>query len=85
MVTASRNPIVISKDDAAGRCQLGKGRDCCSFLGIGPGGFVCLKESIFEPTIILRRAEGSIRAMGDHCQGPPEFSPIANQEESTTW
>lgn len=55
-------------------CLLGKGEACCSFLMLGPGGLFCGKGSAFQPILEKRRAEKSIRAMGDNCEGPPTFA-----------
>lgn len=49
---------------------------CCSFLVMGGGGWNCAKGDGFSGIRILidqRRAERSMRAMGDNCSGPPHF------------
>lgn len=61
-------------------CQPGK-QCCCSFLTMhGSSGWTCVKAAGLEGLKALidkRRAEKSIRAMGDNCSGPPGFKVSA--------
>lgn len=61
--------MVISRDRLASDCKLGFGSQCCSYLGMGPNGFVCLKHSTLRKEIDRKRKEGELRAMGDNCPG----------------
>jgi hypothetical protein len=54
-------------------CKCGKGEECCSFLAMGSGGFVCVKGTDMEPMIFQRRFLESMTAMGNNCSGPPDF------------
>ncbi len=57
-------------------CKRGKGSETCSFLALeGGAGFVCAKGSDIESIIRRRREEKSMRALGDNCSGPPNFTP----------
>jgi len=57
-------------------CKLGGGAFTCSYLGMGAEGAECFKGTGFQRIIDQRRAEKSMRAMGDNCSGPPNFIPI---------
>ncbi|MFA5049137.1 MAG: hypothetical protein WC516_08990 [Patescibacteria group bacterium] len=59
----------ITRKRLTSKCGLGNGRQCCSYLGIGSKGFVCLKHSKFRKEIDLRRDAGEMIAMGDNCSG----------------
>jgi len=51
-------------------CKLGQMEKCCSYLAVGAGGFECLKLSASGAAhIAIRRAEGTMVAMGDNCEG----------------
>lgn len=54
-------------------CKAGEGADCCSFLGVGGKGWMCLKKGEFEALIEKRRLEKTMVAMSDNCSGPPDF------------
>lgn len=54
-------------------CRPGEGAFTCSFLVFGPEGFGCAKTTSLEGLIRQRRAERSMNAMGDNCDGPPDF------------
>lgn len=43
--------------------------DCCSYLAVDPTGFICCKTNSLKFIIDQRRAEGTMRAMGDNCPG----------------
>lgn len=57
-------------------CKFGKGPEACSFLALGDG-FACLKGGNLEQLIRDRRAQKTIRSMGDNCSGPPAFQTPA--------
>jgi hypothetical protein len=56
-------------------CKIGKGKECCSYLIYGQGGFVCAKGSPLEQSINARRQAKTMNAMGDNCSGAPDFIP----------
>jgi hypothetical protein len=58
-------------------CRHQKGPLTCAFLGVEPGGLVCLKNSMFEPEIRARLSEDSMVAKGDYCSGVPAFTPTS--------
>ena len=60
---------MVSQEHRDNVCLQGKGKECCSYLGMGPNGWQCLKLTSFRTLLDQRRAEGSIRAMGDNCDG----------------
>lgn len=68
---------VIPDDRLKGVCKSGQGEATCSFIGCG-GEYICLKGTEMEGTIKRRRAERTMRALGDNCSGPPDFIPIAS-------
>jgi hypothetical protein len=53
-------------------CGLGLGKECCSYLGRGSEGFICLKHGELRGEIDARRTEGKMIAMGDNCEGLKE-------------
>lgn len=59
-------------------CQPGKPGRTCSYL-MRSRGWECAKGTRFEDYIKQRRAAGNI-AMGDNCQGPPDFAPMAEPD-----
>lgn len=59
----------ISREKLASKCKLGFGTQCCSYLGMGPCGFICLKHSKLRKEIDRRRNNGELKAMGDNCPG----------------
>lgn len=63
----------ISREHLASKCKLGFGSQCCSYLGMGPNGFVCLKCSKLRKEIDRRKKEGELKAMGDNCPGLREI------------
>lgn len=73
---APKGPVLIDKDKLEPVCKLGSGKTCCSFLAADGDGFKCVKGSSLEATIRERREAGTMGAMGDHCQGPPDYKPI---------
>lgn len=50
-------------------CKVGKGENCCSYLGMGASGWECLKESSLKATIDKKREQKSMNAMSDNCDG----------------
>lgn len=60
---------MIPSDHLESVCQRGQGEKCCRYLGMGPGGWRCLKLTEFRTMLDHRRSEGSIRAMDDNCDG----------------
>jgi hypothetical protein len=67
------SPVSIPKGYQDAVCKKGKGKITCSFLGFGEGGFICLKGSSMETVIRGKLRDGSMRAKGDNCSGPPQF------------
>lgn len=63
----------VTKDHAKIICLLGEGQKCCSYLGAGKDGLMCLKDTDFRQMIIDKRERGDMGSMGDNCQGPPGF------------
>lgn len=66
---------VVSDEHRTKTCLFGQGEKCCSFLIFGHG-FECAKGGPAEATINARRVEGTMRAKGNNCGGPPDFGPI---------
>ena len=53
-------------------CKIGQGELCCSYLLMGPDGYECAKwdKNIgFRRAIEIRRANGTIKSLGDNCNG----------------
>jgi len=48
----------------------------CRFLTAGPGGFACAKGSDLHGYISGRVEAGTMKAVGDNCSGPPDFTPV---------
>jgi len=55
-------------------CKFGKKEETCSFLAMGGEGLMCTKGTSLEFIIQQRREQKSMRAMGDNCSGPPDFT-----------
>lgn len=72
--------MIISKDQARDVCLLGKGVTCCSYVGAGKDGLVCLKDTPHHMEMFRRRMTGDMKAMGDNCSGPPDFTPTVKEE-----
>lgn len=70
------DPVPVPKECVERVCKRGQGKATCSFLGFDAktGNFSCLKGSSFEAPIRERLRNGSIRAKGDNCSGPPDFA-----------
>jgi len=68
----------LSDKQASEVCGLGKGGKCCRYLGMGQGGWRCLKHSEFRATIDARFAAGQMAAQGDNCDGFPNGKPGSN-------
>ena len=43
--------------------------ECCAYLTMGAGGWECAKNSSMRFHIDLRLAEGTMRAVGNNCEG----------------
>lgn len=67
--------MIVTKERASEVCLMGKGFFCCSYLGAGSKGLLCLKDTPFKTSIDIRRQQESMTAMSDNCQGPPDFLP----------
>jgi hypothetical protein len=54
-------------------CRLGEGSGACVYLGIGRGGWQCLKLTGLRNRIDSMRLKGEMTAAGDNCDGlePP--------------
>lgn len=65
--------MIITKEHAQVICLIGGGVKCCSYLGAGAKGLMCLKDTPFREMIIDKREAGEMGSMGDNCQGPPDF------------
>ena len=56
----------IADDNVEQGCRLGQGAGCCAFLGIGAGGWECLKaDSKCRITLERRLRNGSMNAKGE--------------------
>jgi hypothetical protein len=69
----ARDPEPVNKVRVEDFCMLGKGEATCAFLVMASDGYVCAKYSTLEHILRERLTEGSIRAKGDNCSGPPVF------------
>lgn len=67
------SPVSIPSGYQDAVCKRGKGETTCGFLGFGGNGFLCLKGSSAETNIRANLRDGSMRAKGDNCSGPPDF------------
>ncbi len=67
--------MILSDDHIQKVCKIGQGEATCSFLAFDPreGGMSCMKETSLEASIWLKRANGTMKAKGDNCSGPPNF------------
>jgi hypothetical protein len=70
------SPKKIDADKLKSVCKLGEQQETCSYLIAGADGFECAKGSSLHREIQQRREAGTIRAMGDNCQGPPDYKPV---------
>lgn len=70
----NNEPASVSDEVQKRLCRPGQGAASCSFLVIH-NGWRCAKGSDLEPLILSRRANLSMKAMGDNCSGPPDFAP----------
>jgi hypothetical protein len=54
-------------------CRRGQGEHACAFLALSAG-WECAKGMPGVATVIRRRLdEGTMKAQGDHCSGPPQY------------
>jgi len=51
-------------------CKFGQGKDCCSFLMIGPAGWQCAKGTKFESVLLGRHLAKKMAALGNNYEGP---------------
>lgn len=56
-------------------CRPGAGSQTCAYLMLSNAGFQCAKGGVAQMYIDLRLAEGTMKAIGDNCSGPPNFTP----------
>ena len=70
----------LKNDHAKSVCRFGQGKKCCSFLVMGEEGFACVKGTDNELFMMQRRALGMMNAMGNYCDGPPDFTLIPEYE-----
>ena len=62
--------LTISEEHIKDTCKFGEGAVTCSYLTLSGDGFKCGKTSpSIKKLIDQRRAQGTIKAMGDGCQG----------------
>jgi hypothetical protein len=66
-------PVSIPVDYELTVCKKGQGEATCSYLGLSPESFRCMKGSYLERIIKMRRQEDLMAAKGDNCSGPPDF------------
>lgn len=71
--TNTGNSYPISEKQVMEVCKAGQGAAACVFGGVGGGGYLCMKHSMFHDTLEARRKEGSIKAQSDNCTGVPAF------------
>ena len=50
-------------------CKKGHGKDACRYISLGPNGFVCAKDSIISKQLDLLSDNGSMKAVGNNCEG----------------
>jgi hypothetical protein len=74
----SRDPTPVLDETV---CKKGRGEMTCSFLGVSSTTYVCLKGSSMESNIRTRIQEGTMRAKGDNCSGPPKFTATTNNSK----
>lgn len=67
---------VIPPDHVANVCQPGKGIGTCRFLASKslPDYFCAKTQPWLMTTILARAAEGTLRSLGDNCNGPPDYT-----------
>jgi hypothetical protein len=58
----------ITEEHAKAVCKPGT-TECCRYLTMGPRGWSCEKHSTLSLAIDKRVAEGTMRAIGDNCEG----------------
>jgi hypothetical protein len=60
----------IPDDHVAKVCKPGK-KDCCRYLTMSGKGWECAKLTSFKSLLDDRVKAGTIRAIGDNCEGKP--------------
>jgi hypothetical protein len=83
MLDEAFEPKKIEQEKLTSLCRLGSGREACSFLMAGAGGFACAKGSASGALIYQRREVGTMNAIGDYCGGPPTYTPIKGPSSSS--
>lgn len=67
----------MTEDYLANVCKLGQGAATCSYIASSGGGWTCAKLNDGLARIInQRRAEDSMRAKGDNCEGDADFLTV---------
>jgi hypothetical protein len=70
-------------------CRPGEGAACCAFLMLNTEAtghdLVCAKGTNMEEFLRMRRETKKLKAQGDNCSGPPNFTPAsaAGRERET--
>lgn len=62
-------PESLDIDVVRDHCGVGRGAECCAFVGMGHEGWACLKHTNFAPVIRMRLLEGTMNAKSDNCPG----------------
>lgn len=65
----------IADDHVMKVCRSTKPGGTCSYLMMS-GGWVCAKGTPMEAVIQERRKARTMNAMGNNCEGPPDFKPL---------
>ncbi len=70
----------IANDHVMSVCRSSTPGATCSYLTMSINGWECAKGTPFEDVIHQRREAGTMNAMGDNCQGPPDFKPVVESD-----
>ncbi len=73
----------IADDHAMAVCRSKKPGGTCSYLLMGDG-WECAKGTPFETIIEEPRKAGTMNAMGNNCEGPPDFKPLTKSDPLNT-
>ena len=65
---------ITNEHHLSGVCRIRQGAETCRYLCFS-GQMCCAKGSKLQAFIDQRFAEGGMDAKGDHCSGPPNFTP----------
>jgi len=63
-------------------CKKGEGQETCRYIGLGPEGFVCVKNTKLARFLDERVANDQLKAQGDNCNGLGE--PIRREDGKET-